>query len=195
MDYRNRRWFDRAIRFAFRLAGFVSHIRIWNDGLWAHADDGRLWVWRLHPLSWSYVIHDALHVADPVGPDCLDCAEHCGVGEVFDKETRVVTRVVERICHRIPGMEAGSLHSTHVGRDGLTPDQRAVIGAAGPAGFYHATGFSGTGFKTSPAVGLCMAELILDGEAKTVDISGYDPGRFERGEYLKGEHNYGNIWR
>jgi len=106
-----------------------------------------------------------------------------------------VERVVERICRRIPGMDAGSLHSTHVGRDGLTPDQRAVLGAAGPKGFYLATGFSGTGFKTSPAVGLCMSELILDGKAKAVDISGFDPGRFARGEYLKGEHDYGNIWR
>jgi len=82
-----------------------------------------------------------------------------------------------------------------VGRDGLTPDQRAVIGSAGPQGFYLATGFSGTGFKTAPAVGLCMSELIVDGAAKTVDISGYNFGRFERGELLKGEHDYGDVWR
>jgi sarcosine oxidase subunit beta len=122
------------------------------------------------------------------------------MGEAPDSEVGYVAkdfvqRAVERICRRIPAMEAGSLHSTHVGRDGSTPDQRAVIGAFGPQGFYHATGFSGTGFKTAPAVGLCMAELILDGAAKTVDISGYDPGRFERGEYLKGEHDYGDLWR
>lgn len=122
------------------------------------------------------------------------------LGESLDSEVEYVAKdfvklVVERICRRIPGMEAGSLHSTHIGRDGLTPDQRAVIGEYGPVGFYHATGFSGTGFKTSPAVGLCVTELILDGKAKTVDISGYDPGRFERGEYLKGEHDYDNVWR
>ena len=122
------------------------------------------------------------------------------LGEPPDSEVGYVAQdfvesAVERICRRIPAMEAGSLHSTHVGRDGLTPDQRAVIGAFGPQGFYHATGFSGTGFKTAPAVGLCISELILDGAAKTVDISGYDPGRFERGEYLKGEHDYGGLWR
>ena len=122
------------------------------------------------------------------------------LGEPPDSEVGYVAkdfveRAVERICRRIPAMEAGSLHSSHVGRDGLTPDQRAVIGAAGPQGFYLATGFSGTGFKTSPAVGLCLSELILDGAAKAVDIYGFDPGRFERGEFLKGEHDYGNIWR
>jgi len=122
------------------------------------------------------------------------------LGEPPDSEVGYVAkdfieRVVDRICRRIPGMEAGSLHSSHAGRDGLTPDQRAVMGQAGPQGFYHATGFSGTGFKLSPAVGLCMTELILDGGARTVDISGFDPGRFARGEHLRGEHDYGATWR
>lgn len=106
-----------------------------------------------------------------------------------------VNRAVERICKRIPAMEQGSLHSSHVGRDALTPDQRAVIGQAGPDGFYMVTGFSGTGFKLSPAIGLCTTELIFDGKSKTVDISGFDPMRFERGERLKGENDYGFIWR
>lgn len=106
-----------------------------------------------------------------------------------------VERAIDRICMRIPAMEEGSLHSSHVGRDGLTPDQRAIIGAAGPEGYFLVTGFSGTGFKLSPAVGLCVSELIVDGRSKTVDISAFNPMRFERGELLKGEHDYGFIWR
>jgi sarcosine oxidase, subunit beta len=106
-----------------------------------------------------------------------------------------VERAIDRICMRIPAMEEGSLHSSHVGRDGLTPDQRAIVGAAGPEGYYIVTGFSGTGFKLSPAIGLCVSELILDGRSKTVDLSGFNPMRFESGELLKGEHDYGFIWR
>lgn len=106
-----------------------------------------------------------------------------------------VMRVIDRICERIEGMEDGSLHSTHVGRDGLTPDQRAIIDQAGPDGFYVACGFSGTGFKLSPAVGVCMAELILTGSAQLVDISSLNLGRFARGELLQGEHSYGHIWK
>jgi sarcosine oxidase, subunit beta len=106
-----------------------------------------------------------------------------------------VERAIDRICMRIPAMEEGSLHSTHVGRDGLTPDQRAIIGTAGPEGYFLVTGFSGTGFKLSPAVGLCVSEMIVDGKSSTVDLSGFDPTRFERGELLKGEHDYGFIWR
>lgn len=114
------------------------------------------------------------------------------LGQV-DKE--FVMRAIDRICQRVEGMEAGALHSTHVGRDGLTPDQRAVLDQAGPAGFYVACGFSGTGFKLSPAVGVCMSELILDGRAKLVDISSLTLKRFARGEFLRGEHSYGDIWR
>jgi sarcosine oxidase subunit beta len=90
-------------------------------------------------------------------------------------------------------MEKGALHSAHGGYDGITPDQHPMLGAAGPDGFYLDCGFSGTGFKTAPATGLCMSELILDGTAKTVDISSLAPQRFAEGKLIKG--NYENIWR
>jgi sarcosine oxidase subunit beta len=51
----------------------------------------------------------------------------------------------------------------------------------GVAGLYCCTGFSGMGFKISPAVGLVMSEILLDGRSKTVDISAFRPGRFEEG--------------
>jgi sarcosine oxidase subunit beta len=108
-------------------------------------------------------------------------------------DSEFVMRAIDRICERVDGMEEGSLHSTHVGRDGLTPDQRAVIDKSGPDGFYIACGFSGTGFKLSPAVGVCMSELILDGRAKLVDISSLNLERFARGELLQG--SYGHIWK
>jgi len=105
-----------------------------------------------------------------------------------------VERAIERICLRVPIMEQASLHSAHGGYDGITPDQRAIIGQTGPEGFYLQCGFSGTGFKIGPAVGACMAELIVDGEATTVDITPFDPKRFESGDLLKGEHAYDDIW-
>ncbi len=106
-----------------------------------------------------------------------------------------VMHAIDRICERMEGMEAGLLHSTHLGRDGLTPDQRAIMDQAGPDGFYIACGFSGTGFKLSPAVGVCMSELILDGSANLVDISSLNLDRFARGELLEGKHSYGNVWK
>ena len=106
-----------------------------------------------------------------------------------------VERAVERICLRLPGMEYGSLHSAHAGSDGITPDCRSILDQAGPEGFYLACGFSGTGFKLAPAVGKCMTELILHGQARTVDISPFNLGRFAGGRLLIGDYPYAAVWR
>ena len=59
--------------------------------------------------------------------------------------------------------------------------------APGVAGLYVAGGFSGTGFKKSPAVGACMAELVTDGRAGTVDITPFRLGRFAEGDPIVGD--------
>ena len=104
-----------------------------------------------------------------------------------------VERAIERICQRIPVMENSYLHTAHGGYDGFTPDQHPLLGQVGPEGFYLQCGMSGTGFKIAPAIGLCMSELILDGQAKTVDISIYHPGRFKARNEIQG--TYESIWR
>lgn len=107
-----------------------------------------------------------------------------------------IEEMVRRVCARVPWMADGDLRTAHGGQDGITTaDQRPILGRAGPDGFYLACGFSGTGFKTAPAVGACLAELILDGAATTVDISGYSLERFRQGRLLVGEHPYGKLWR
>ena len=106
-----------------------------------------------------------------------------------------VERAIDRICRRIPAMERASLHSAHDGYDGITPDQRSLLGPAGPEGFYLQCGFSGTGFKIGPAVGLCMAEWIVDGRAQTVDLAPFTLQRFAEGKHLTAKHAYRNIWR
>jgi sarcosine oxidase subunit beta len=103
--------------------------------------------------------------------------------------------MVDAICARLPWMEAGTLRTTHGGQDGITPDQHAILGAAGPDGLYLDCGHSGTGFKTAPAVGLCLSELILDGAARTVDISAFALDRFAAGRPIEPEHAYGPLWR
>jgi sarcosine oxidase subunit beta len=116
-------------------------------------------------------------------------------GDADHSRPGFVDRAIERICKRIPGMDNGSLHSSHGGYDGITPDQRAILGAAGPEGFYLVCGFSGTGFKIAPAVGVCMAELIVDGETETADIRDFNLERFSQGNLLVGKNPYVNIWR
>jgi sarcosine oxidase subunit beta len=111
----------------------------------------------------------------------------------------ILGEMIERVCTRMPCMDRGTLRSSHVGQDAGTPDQRAIlggVGSAGPDGLYLACGFSLSGFKTAPATGDSLAELILDGRATTtVDISDYSLARFAEGRPLVGEHTYGPLWR
>jgi sarcosine oxidase subunit beta len=100
-----------------------------------------------------------------------------------------------RIVLRVPWMAAGTFRTAHGGQDGITPDEHAILGLAGPDGFYLACGFSGTGFKTAPAIGASLAELILDGRSVTADLSAYDLSRFAEGRRIQGEHPYGTFWR
>jgi sarcosine oxidase subunit beta len=127
-----------------------------------------------------------LEDGNPLGESPDSDSEHAKDG--------FVERGIDRLCRRIPIMENGALHSAHGGYDGITPDQHPLLGAAGPDGFYLDCGFSGTGFKISPAVGLCMSELILDGKSKTVDLSIYAPLRFAEGKQIVGAHAYTSIW-
>jgi sarcosine oxidase subunit beta len=127
-----------------------------------------------------------LEDGNPLGESPDSDADHAKPG--------FVERGIDRICRRIPLMENGSLHSAHGGYDGITPDQHPMLGAAGPDGLYLDCGFSGTGFKIAPAVGQCMAELILDGKATTVDLSIYSPQRFAEGKQITGEHAYSSTW-
>lgn len=121
-------------------------------------------------------------------------------GEAPDAEDQTPTptfleKLIDTMVQRIPKIEESGLHSIHVGRDGITPDQRAIYGASGLDGFYLACGLSGTGFKTSPAAGASLVELILDGAPKTVDITPFRFERFAEGKLLEGEYAYGNIWK
>ena len=126
-----------------------------------------------------------------------------GMGGSPDRETAEADpdfreRATERIIRRVPGLIDGTFRTSHSGQDGITPDQRPIlgaVGAAGPDGFYLDCGHSGTGFKTAPAVGLGMSELILDGAATSVDIAPFAFERFAEGRLLVGEHGGEPIWK
>ena len=116
--------------------------------------------------------------------------------EALDGST--VESMIERLCRRLPWMASGTFRTAHGGQDGITPDQRAIlgpVGAAGPDGLWLACGFSGTGFKTAPAVGASLAEWILDGRPSMVDVRPFALSRFAEGRPLVGEHPYEALWR
>ena len=61
-------------------------------------------------------------------------------------------------------------------------DQNGIVGAH-PAltNFYFANGFSGHGLQQAPAVGRAMAELLISGRFRTIDLSRFCYERFESG--------------
>ncbi len=116
--------------------------------------------------------------------------------ETYDPE--IVPQLAEKVCGRLPWMVDGDFRTAHPGQDGMSPDQRAIlgpVGAEGPDGLYLQCGFSGSGFKTAPAVGEAMAEWILDGAPALAGLARFDLGRFARGDLLVGEHPYESLWR
>lgn len=61
----------------------------------------------------------------------------------------------------------------------VTRDGLPLIGPVpGVAGAYVATGHSVWGILNAPATGEAMADLILEGAARTVDLAPFDPARF-----------------
>ena len=99
--------------------------------------------------------------------------------------------IIERASRRVPKLENAEVMRGVTGVYDMTPDARPLLGQVpGVEGLYICAGFSGMGFKISPAIGLVMSELILDGVATTVDISAFRPTRFAEGKPIKAEFEY-----
>jgi glycine/D-amino acid oxidase-like deaminating enzyme len=99
--------------------------------------------------------------------------------------------IIERASRRVPKIENAEVMRGVTGVYDMTPDARPLLGQApGVEGLYICAGFSGMGFKISPAIGLVMSELILDGAASTVDISAFRTTGFAEGKPIKAEFEY-----
>jgi sarcosine oxidase subunit beta len=179
------------------LAGLDIPITVWRH------DTGYLGVPATvaRPIPVVIDLANAMYLR-PEGPDMIlvGLEDDNQMGGSPDRDTGDAApdfrdRAADRVIRRIPALIDGTFRTSHSGQDGLTPDQRPMLGTMGPDGFYLDCGHSGTGFKTAPAVGLAMAELILDGAPASVDIAPFAPTRFAEGRHLVGEHGEEKIWR
>ena len=95
---------------------------------------------------------------------------------------------MEAAARRLPLLEKAGLASRWAGLYEVTPDAHPIFSLTPVGGFYVCAGFSGHGFMHGPIAGVLMAELLLDGRARTVDVSMLDLGRFEEGRLIQ-EYN------
>ena len=99
--------------------------------------------------------------------------------------------IIERTSRRVPKLENAEVMRGVTGVYDMTPDSRPLLGEIPDVrGLYVCAGFSGMGFKISPAIGLVMSELLLDGRGKSVDIASFSPSRFEEGKAKRAEFEY-----
>ncbi len=105
-----------------------------------------------------------------------------GCDDTFDPDFPL--RLAGPLEHRFPAVAAAGvdLRRSWAGLYAVTPDHHAILGeVAGHPGFVLACGFSGHGVMHAPAVGRAIAELIVTGASRSVDITPLALERFSRG--------------
>lgn len=144
--------------------------------------DGALGAYfRPHGSGLSLIGGGQAKQATPNDPDAYD--------EANDPD--FIPAAKARAARRVPAFARAAYARGHAGIYDVSPDTRAILDKApGIDGLYMAAGFSGTGFKISPAVGACMAELITRGRATFVDIAPFRLGRFREKQPICGPYEY-----
>ncbi len=104
-----------------------------------------------------------------------------------DPEWRAVH--IAHAIERLPLLAEAGLAAEWAGLYEVTPDDQPILGRLPQIdGLYACTGFSGHGLMHGPVAGLLLAEEILDGRARTVDIEPLRWTRFEDAS-ATGEYN------
>jgi sarcosine oxidase, subunit beta len=137
---------------------------------------------RVEPTGELLVGNSDLGVPAPADPDRY--SDHADPG--------FLETAVGKIAHRLPGLPDAAVTSTYAGCYDITPDYNPVIGPVGVDGLLVAAGFSGHGFKISPAVGELVADLVLQGRSldPLVPESDFRLTRFADSAPLRSPHPY-----
>jgi sarcosine oxidase, subunit beta len=100
-----------------------------------------------------------------------------------DFEARIWT--ADRSMRRIPALSQVGIVNGWSGLYEISPDNHAIIGSFPEMkGFLCVNGFSGHGFMHAPATGIVVSELILKGNAESIDIHPLRPTRFRENDLI-----------
>lgn len=112
--------------------------------------------------------------------------EPAGFNPVFDPD--FIERIAAPVERRFPAVAAAGVDvgRSWVGHYEVTPDHHAILGESPDVpGFFLANGFSGHGVMHAPAAGECVAEMIVRGRCRAVNVEPLGLARFSRGDALR----------
>lgn len=100
-----------------------------------------------------------------------------------DPPPESLAELVSAAAFRVPALEHAGIGRGVAGVYDMTPDGRPLLGPIDEIdGVFVAAGFSGMGFKISPAVGEAMAHLVVGATTRSVDLKPFRPSRFAEGD-------------
>jgi sarcosine oxidase subunit beta len=103
-----------------------------------------------------------------------------GLNQAWDRDWEMVH--LEAAVDRMPLLEEAGILTRWAGLYEVSPDAHPILGRVPQLdGFHCINGFSGHGFMHGPVCGLLVAEEVLGGAARTVDIRGLSIERFRKG--------------
>jgi sarcosine oxidase, subunit beta len=146
------------------------------------------------------VVIDAIHQSwlRPEGTATTLIGVELGTGHAdpnsYDEgvDPAFVSTCRKALSGRLPIMSNATMRGGWAGMIMMSADGRPIIDQIPTvAGLYCMLGDSGTSFKTSPAIGKCLAEWIVDGKPRTVDLTPFRSTRFAEGLSWHDEDNYG----
>ncbi|HKG26924.1 MAG TPA: FAD-binding oxidoreductase, partial [Thermomicrobiales bacterium] len=98
-------------------------------------------------------------------------------------EQEYIERARAALAARFPDFAHATMRGGWSGVFMQSPDDHPIIDRLPQVeGLYLMAGDSGTSFKTSPAIGVCLAEWITEGRAKLVDLTPFRSTRFAEGK-------------
>lgn len=140
-----------------------------------------------HP---TLIDHKSHIWARPVDGNCTLGGAEMGDPVNIDPENynEVVTQdyvdfARERLSQRIPSIARSTARGNWACALMGSSDSRPIIGSVDQYdGLFMMGGDNGTSFKTAPAIGKSLSELVLTGASKTVDLHPFRPSRFAEGK-------------
>lgn len=137
-------------------------------------------------MPMTIFVEDGFHLRVRDGRVLLLWPDQPALDDPFDTSVAAewLSSVVELAHARVPALRQVRIDRQRcwAGLYEMSPDKHALLGRApGLDNLYLINGSSGHGVMHAPALGHLLAEIILDGAARSLDVHALRPSRFAEG--------------